>query len=91
MDISYPQTSNTYSNYHVSLFPTAGAEFKLLRLILSQRKFAIELMMKHDSSKGCRNQFNKTFDKKKIVELKETVRQVVSNFRCDNVRRDATS
>ena len=50
-----------YQDWNVSLFPTAVAEFKLPRLTIPQRKFEIEFMMKHDSSKNCRIQLNKTF------------------------------
>ena len=66
---------------NVTVFPTAVTEFKMSRLILSQRIFVIEFMIKHDSNKDCRIQFNKTF----FLELKESVRQVVSSFLCDDV------
>ena len=43
---------------------------------------------KHDSSIDHMIQFNITFGKTFFLELKETLRQVVSNFLCGNDRRD---
>ena len=46
---------------NVTRFPTVVAKFKMSYLTLSKRKFVIEFIMKHDSSKDCRIQFDKTF------------------------------
>ena len=50
------------------------------RLTLPQINFVIEFIMKHDSSKYCRIQFDKTFGKTFFLEQKETARQLVSHF-----------
>ena len=42
-----PKLQTNIDDKNVSLFPTAVAEFKMLRLTLPQRKFVIEFMMKH--------------------------------------------
>ena len=67
----------------MSLFPSAVAEFKISDQILPQRKFVI-MSYNHDSNKDCMIKFNKRF----FLEPKETVRQVVSNFLCGDVKRD---
>ena len=56
-----PKLQTHIHDKNVSLFPTAVAEFKISRLTLQQRKFVIEFIMKHDSRKYCKIQFNKTF------------------------------
>ena len=53
-------------------------------LTLPQRKFVIEFIIKHDSSKDRRIQLNKTFSKTFFLEHKETV----SDFLCCNVSSD---
>ena len=56
-----PKHQTHIHDKNVSLFPTAIAEFKMLHLILLQRKFVIEFMIKHDSNKVCRFKLYKTF------------------------------
>ena len=56
-----PKLQTHLHDKNVSLFTTAVAEFKMSRLIFPQRKFVIEFMMKHDSIKDCRIQFNNKY------------------------------
>ena len=84
MEINCPQTSTHIHDTNVSLFLTAIADFKMSRLSLQQRIFVIEFWIKHDKIKDCKIPFHEAFNIIYFIELKDTVRQVVSIFLCGN-------
>ena len=59
-----PKLQTHINDKYGSRFQTAVVKLKMSRLTLLPRKYMIEFITKHDSSKDCMIQFDKTFSRK---------------------------